>query len=485
MNDDNKVIYDRLNKDINIPQSYLDTIYATFNKLPEKENIKSKVYKYKLSIATACCSLVLIAGCVFASEIGEFINNLFLASPVLVENGYIGKEGSDFVSNDATITINNNDIDTINSNVKIDNFIMDNNHLGLEFEIVFDEKISKYKEFNKNMDGNINYENFGNVEFTEMFIVDEENNLIYSPSYNYYNDKDREKFNSFCSEHSLNYTYQEFNENYFMCLSNSSIKEISDTPYSVKLDCNIASNNNFPKSEKLKIFIKEISFIQKLESNISDKTVVLSGEWIFDLEIPEIMYNREDVFYKVISCDNNDFEINNAKLSVQNLELDVTIKNIDPPIYPQEMAEIEELHRNSNNGQTFIPNTKEEIIKYYGDEKYVKLYEDFHKENMPINISGLPIISWESKKSDGTYLLTSNGKKVQARDGVGNFKYYTTYDENGLSKTINLNEYECNLIFDITPYEITDNINVIIDFKGEPVHIQLERVENNVPNSQK
>ena len=50
-----------------------------------------------------------------------------------------------------------------------------------------------------------------------------------------------------------------------------------------------------------------------------------------------------------------------------------------------------------------------------------------------------------------------------------------TYDENGFSKVEYTGEYDFYETFEMTKYDATDKIILVIDYYGEPVHIVLEK----------
>lgn len=124
MNKDDKKISKILNKDIKIPESYFDTINYTFTQLPEKNKKKFKINKYKFTLATTCCSLILITGVVFAKDIGNYVKHLFTFSTKAidnaVENGFVQSVNEDFVYDN-------------NIGIKVNNLILDDQNLAISF----------------------------------------------------------------------------------------------------------------------------------------------------------------------------------------------------------------------------------------------------------------------------------------------------------------------------------------------------------------
>lgn len=469
MDNIDKILQEIFSTEVKSPISYKEKIKKTINSLDEPD--KKICIRNRLTPAIACCLLILITGSVFANEIKDII--IKSGRQTAIENGYIAYEQTNFITSKANIIKGNQKdiLDTIDTSIKIDNFMMDDTYLGIEFEIKFDKKINSYKDLSKK-----DYENFGNIVLSDLIILDEENRILYSPSYDI-NSKDL--FYDFCKSHNLNYQYEEFNENYFFAIYNSNIKEIDNNSNSIKFSCDINPNNNYPKSKKLFIYFKEIKFIPKNTDDM-ESFITISGDWTFNLNIPDIMYNRENATYKVINCSNNNFEINNIKLTEISFELDAIISNVEEPIYPEELRKIDEFIMAANNGEMGYPSTMEGLIEMYGNEEYANMYKTYWSNRELINYTGEPQFFWSNRKTDGCYVLNSNEEKfLTFGNSFGNFMYDVTHDENGYTQTSFLNKYKAHFNFNMTKYNATDKITVVIDFKGSPVYIELEKIKNN------
>lgn len=327
---------------------------------------------------------------------------------------------------------------------------------------MFLKKINNYKNLNKRVVGNeeyIDYENFGDLVFTNLFILDEENRIIYSSAA-------KEEFAEFCQDHSLEYKYQEYNENYLGTVGNPLITEINVEENSINLTYNYKTTDEMFKSKKIYIYIKEMTFIPKNELNDKSNRVTLSGNWEFELDVPEIMYNHENVNYKVISCDNDKFEIYEATLTNTRFDIGLIVSDIVYLKYPEELTQKESEYRNTHPDNYSI-SSKEEFIEIYGeDPKYQELYKEYYKKASPIRTSGYPSLNWEAP-TEGCYILNSKGEKYMP------YKINSPKSmETGFKDDNKYNYYET---FDLLPSNATDKITVVIDFYGEPVHIELEK----------
>lgn len=78
-------------------------------------------------------------------------------------------------------------------------------------------------------------------------------------------------------------------------------------------------------------------------------------------------------------------------------------------------------------------------------------------------------IYW-SPKTEGNYILNSNGKKFYTSNYLGDI---------GKSEFIENNCYDYYTKFDMTKYDATDNITIIIELYGEPFKIELEKTNSN------
>ena len=404
------------------PTSYDYMINETLNNLPNKNKSIYNFKNFRKVLATACCSVFIISGVVFAKDIQKFFIEKFNSGKGIetaVENGYIARSNTDFINSKVNVTKdeNKNILDSFDVGAKIGDFLIDNNQLSIEFEFKFDNKINEYKNLNNQVNGSIDYENFGCLDLTNLIIVDNENKIIQFNG-------DEEQFNNFCKEHNLNYSYKKYNENYINTLSNSLITEIDTENNIIKATYNFVSNSNMPNSKQLSIYLNKLSFTPKKEN---ENTIHLSGNWNFNVDVPKNMYDRKSQYYKVVSCEKDNFDVYEAKATDTGFEIGITITGIEPPKMPDELAQRSEEVARANNGQISFSN-KEKFISLYGDEKYVEMYSNYYNQLYPINITGEPRVVWENK-TEGCYILNSNKEKFECamemtgRKQSSNFKY--------------------------------------------------------------
>lgn len=339
MNKDDKIISDKLKKDLKVNQSYLDTIYATFDKLPEKKKTFPQFSKYKFSIATACCSLVLITGVAFAKDVELFIKkqfenfNMGKGVTTAIDNGYIGKSDNKLLEKNVQIIENNKVIDNINIKCKTEEFLMADSNLNIAFYLEFENKINDYVDLGKSINGNIDYEGSHIIELSDLFIVDENNNVLY------YNSYDSNNFENYCRENNVKCDVK---ENIFTNASTIREYYYNDNTLGLDLVCNLSSSENYPNSQKLNIYFTKIKLIPEYPEKSESRQITLDGNWEIHLDVPKVMYNRENISYTAISCENDDFEIYEAKLTNTGFEIGLKIHNIEDPTYPNNLLKRQE-----------------------------------------------------------------------------------------------------------------------------------------------
>ena len=244
-----------LTEDIELPLKYKNIIRTTLKEKSKEPIINNKHRMVKI-LATGCVCVIVTTSIVYGKDISNFIQNFFNNSKGIdtaVENGYIEKLDEEYIKSS-------------NTQVKIDNILMDDYNLNFTINIKFEE--------------NIDVENISKANIKDMIITDEENKILYC--------ENQEKFNKYISEKNLKYTYKTFNENYINSGSNWYIKEKNSDEHSIKLVYNLFSSN-YPKSKKIEINFNTIS----LNKENSEETEI-KGEWNLNIDIPEKMSEREN-----------------------------------------------------------------------------------------------------------------------------------------------------------------------------------------------
>ncbi len=407
MDEFEKSIKNILSQDIDIPEHYTNAIKTALDKK------KNGVHNWLKVAAVVCIGITATGGIAFATRkyikntreksfgLGKEIDNV-------VEKGYIKNTNMDYVSSKVLIVEGNQ----YTVGTKITDFLMDDINLSAHFDFEFSEAINEI--------GSI--ANLTNIEIVDLIVTDENNNIVYN--------NDKESFEKFCTENSLDYKFNEFNEHYYANGLNNFINYKNEN--NIVFTYNMYTSGQYPKSKQLNFRFTKI----KLQEKDKDE-IILDGNWQLSVSIPEKMYNRQTISYKVTSCSNSDFNITTAMLYEDRFELGAVISKVQKP----DDSEFIGLLNQYPEGIT--ENTDKEIR-----EKFERLYKEI-----------LPPIGEE-------YIENQNGQKfgVSSSPTKRENCNYTENDKLDLYTT-----------FEMTKYEATDKLKLIIYLKGEPVIIELNK----------
>ena len=352
----------------------------------EKIDMK-KTHKNILKVvAIACCAMFSITGVVFAKDIGNFVKNLFGESAsegvnTAVSNGYLADANTEYQNADGI-------------EIKVDSFLMDDNNFDMNFKVKLSDKY------------NIRNMMFG-MDIYDLKIVDENGKKVFAT-----NQIETEEMRIYKTE-------QEAKENYdAYCGSSSSYAEIIGENELMYHLTATQSETSFPKSKKLfvtfsRIHVRKDQYEQPLNE-------WYKGNWNFELDVPEEMYNRDIEIYKVKSCSDENTIVEDATLSNTSFRISIPLSTTDKVDY--------ELLKTS---------TPQSI--------YDKLA--FQKE----------------------YVETSDGKKFEiSMDGNNGYGVPTG--------TTQIESYKQS--FNLTKYDATDELKVhIFTNKGEEIIIDFEKVK--------
>lgn len=374
----------------------------------------SKIRKWKLenikrtAIAIVCSCFLLASGITAAANYEKIINSFGFGKGLdkAVEDGYIAKPDMEYL--ESTVTIKNVNGDIIEKNavigLKVEDFLMDDVNLNTHFEIKIDEKVKKIISVSKLSDLQ-----FGNIKITD----EKGNRLDLESGINYFAD--------LLDDNRINFTYNIYNK-------------------------------MFPKSTKL---------IYEIDSMIlaDDKTrIALNGNWKFEVNVPQYMYERTAIEYKVVSCDNSNFDVYLAKATDTGFEIGITISEVKTLENP-----LEDLYKEYNNGNITweeLENLEKEKRK---ESEFSKQYEEYLHSTIPIKIeiedrNSEDMISRtsyiETDKKDKYFCSMSPGRKNNQ-----NFTDSTTLDF-----------YET---FELTKKDATQKIKLRLMYNETPVIIEL------------
>lgn len=400
-------------------QRILNTIrnYKTsnFGKNKNRFIIKRRI------IATICASFILVSGIVVATNIKnnkKSDRGLGDGVDTAIENGYIATPDMNYIESNVVINSEPINLDSAKVDLKIEDFFMDDVNLSVNATLKLDESIST----------SININEVYEIELRDFIVKDEENRIVYTTEYG---------VNSYIE---------------------NKTNELIQFAYNMYSD-------NFPKSKKLYFSLNTI----RLRANLQNEQPTiydLNGEWNFELDVPEKMYNRLEEHYRVISCDNKSFDVYTAKVTDTGFEIGVIISNIERYKFDKEKYDEFIILNDAYN--------KGEI----SEEEYIKVnewYWDWIYSNYPISISSnnfaltkeKPIPSYVENESGERFECTmSASRKCKNHFLEGDkFDFYET--------------------FNMVKNNSTQNIKVVLYYYGQPVTIELEKIESTISTSQR
>lgn len=322
----------------------------------------------------------MITGVTYADEIVEFVKELF---------GDNASDGVDTAVSHGFVAEGEVEQTAEGITVSIENFMMDDYNFGMNFLLTFDDKYD-VKEIAK-------YD----MILDDLRILDENENVVFSTDYerNLKNDAtiEPEYWNGYSMHPKL------VSENQIM-LSLSSAGEVT----------------TFPRSKKLNISFTRIA-LKKLPASWRDFEKVYIGDWKFEVDVPEEMYNREVTIYKVKSCSDENTIVVDAILSNTAFKISIPVTTTDKI-------------------------------------DYKALYD---RENMK-SISSLIALQKE-------YVETSDGQRFEtSKDGTNGY--------GGVSGENKITNY--HQTFNLTKYDATDILTVhIFTNIGEEIVIEYEKVK--------
>lgn len=396
---------------------------ASFDYNIKNFSYKSSRKKIIMQFATATVGLLICSGVVFAASLNinktkkENERGLGKGIDTAIKNGYIAEPDMDYIEQETSVESKGIVTDNVNTQIKINNFLMDDYNISTEFEVVFEENLNEYIEFSK----------IHHIVLKDLAIHDEENRIL----------NERSGLNNFITS------------------------RIEDTQ-TINLMYNVYGGV-FPKSKQLNFSFHKIILTEEGVYENDERAIILTGDWEINVDVPEEMYNRIEEYYKVVSCDNNDFQIHTAKVSDTGFEIGLIVNNTRDS-KEEIMKETREIWKNwdeSNDAESrkLIAKQllKNHIIDVNGD--YFVLEKEANGEEQ-IDISTIP----DTK----SYIENENGDKFYCTMSPGR-KYDRQYLEE--------NQYNFYETFELTKTTATDKIKVVLYYYGEPITIELEKIK--------
>ena len=337
-------------------------------------------------VAVACYAILSITGVVFAKDIGTFFYYLFGANSsdgvqIAVDNGYIEEVEPKYIETDGI-------------EFSVDSFLIDDYNLDINFKMRLTDKYdSKIMQGAILQDLKILDEN-GEIVFATMEVEQEmarENGTLGTENFK----------PQFWGGYSMGGNIIEENELIYHLVAYGS------------------EEHKIPKAKELNISFSKI-FIKK-DNNEKIINTTYTGNWNFKVDVPEDMYKRENIVYRVKKCNDENTKVGYAILSNTAFKIE-------------------------------IPETTTDKVDY----------EILHSDS--------PKIIFDKIALQKEYVETSDGKKFEIAgrsDGDGGY----SLPAGESNKIINYSQ-----TFNLTKFDATDELKVhIFTNKGEEIIIEYER----------
>ncbi len=386
-----------LKSDIYIPSSYKEMIRNNIYMCEDKK-IKSSNRILKL-IPILCTFVFVISGMIFAVSNHEKIEHFFNYNKGIdtaIENGYILENKDEFVISNGI-------------GIKVDNVVMDDYTLNLSFQLKFNDEVVT-KEINR-------------IELVDLLISDNDNKILCC--------EDKDIFDKFCKDKSLNYSWKQTNENYINSGGNYYIKSVNENQVNLIYNLNA---NNFPKSKSLNLIVNTIKII-----GYDYNENIINGNWDIHIDLPEDFYNRENYYYEVVSCTNDKFNIDEVVVTNTNTKIQITTE--EPPELPYNLDDDEETKMRK-------------FIEQYEKDKNMTV-EDYKK-------------LMENRKFKNEYVENEKGEKFYPSNSTSEDCGYANKDMKYLVYW---------QTFDMNKYNATDEIKISLNYKGDDVEIILKKIK--------
>lgn len=404
-------------------------------KIIDKKNRRIKNI-LQTTLTVAICSLS-ITGMVFAKDISTKIyENIYGTGNgygKAISEGYVEQpEMEDEVS---VSTIEDEEtgeiIEDLDTKIKVEEFVMDDFSLSMTLDITLSDKIKDI----------VKIDDIWDINFPDLVIYDEEYNVLY----NGYS----RSYEQFCKEKNIEPNEE---EKWYGSGLNGVIIEKKGNH--VKRTFNIYLNGPYyPKSKQINLDLTRMRIGDEVEGEWGQEDIVIRGDWDISVDVPEKMYNRTSIAYKQKSTSNNEFNVTDAV--IYDAGMMVTVKfptnqeKIERPSTPEldfwdSLPEDDELR--TTDMLNFLNRDLKDLPEYQEYlEKHISVWDDFNKY----------LTNSEGERFDVTLSNRENG-------GGG-------IDENGI--------YTYSAMYDLTKYDMTDEITLHVDYQGRTAEIVLEKAE--------
>ena len=345
----------------------------------EKINMENKKHSIFKSLAVACCMVLSITGVVFAKDIGNFFSSFFgygasEGVQTAVNNGYLQKVEPKYMESNGI-------------EFAVDSFLIDDYNLDVNFIVKINEQYDKKIMCGATLqDLKILNEN-GDIVFATMEVEQEmakENGTIGTENFKPH----------FWGGYSMG----------------GNISEDGEIIY--HLTAYGSEEHKIEVAKELNISFSKI-FIRK-DNNENIMNITYTGDWNFKLDVPDEMYNRENIVYKLKSCNDKNTKVGYAILSNTAFKIEIPETTTDKVDYkllhsdsPKSIFDkiaLQKEYVETSDGKRFEPSGRSD-----GDGGYSLPAED----NKIINYSQtFNLTKFDATDEIKVHIFTNKGKEI-------------------------------------------------------------------------
>lgn len=407
-----------------------------FRTVYKKHEKTKKILQSTLTVMICCLS---VTGIVFAKDISTKIyDNFFMTGKGMetaMNEGYI--ENTDMEYENANTTVENTEtgemIEDAETKVKVSEFVMDDFNLSITFDVELSEKAKEI----------VTADEVWEFNFPDLVISDENNVVLYCPS--------GVRYEEFSKEKNLGLNYDEAMDKKMYIGSGVNIIPIEREGNHVKVVYNIytGGDSHYPKSKTLTIDMRKINISKSEEASMGEEEITLTGDWHFDVAVPEKMYNRQSVVYSQVNTTNEDYQVESATLYDTGMEITAKIKTEPKPKYPSFLE-----HDFYDSLSDDDPLKNEDILGYISwKERQTDAYKEYYEK-----VDELTNISiYLTNENEETFSL-NQGPNENGSIGI---------DEEGILTYTGM--------FDLTKYNETEKVIVHFEYRGQTEEVVLEK----------
>ena len=256
----------------------------------EEDNKVMKKSKHSIyrSVAVACCAVILMTGVVFGKDIGTFIINLFGYNAsdgvqIAVDNGYLEKVETDFIESDGIA-------------FAVDSFFIDDYNLDINFKIKLSDKYDS-----RIMLG---------ATLQDLKIVDENGNIVFVTH----------ELETEMAKADGTIGTENFKPHFWGGYSMGG-EEVAEDELMYHLVAYGSEEHKIANAKELNISFSKIYIKKDNNENIINTNY--TGNWAFKVEVPEDMYNRENIIYRVKKCNDKNTKVSYAILSNTAFKIEI------------------------------------------------------------------------------------------------------------------------------------------------------------------